>query len=338
MKKISRLFLIAFIFYACQENGKNTTSIEKKPDLPIIQLQPIPTFNADSAYFFVEKQVKFGPRVPNTQAHRNCGNWIVSKLLSYNALVTEQTFETKAFDGTKLSLKNIIASFNPGAKKRILLAAHWDTRPFADHDPEKTRQSEPFDGANDGGSGVGVLLEIARLLGKDSLQPNVGIDLIFFDGEDYGEPDYLEDVPPAERGKNWWCLGSQHWSENKHLTNYTAYYGILLDMVGAPNAKFYKEGFSMSAAPSVVNKVWNIARQLGYQDRFIDQTTPEIMDDHYFVNTIGKINMIDIIEYDNTDGIYFNQHWHTHKDNMNNIDRTTLEVVGKTVLQTVYNE
>jgi len=324
--------LLLFLVTGCGENQRQKS---EKPEVvqPEVTVD-IPDFNADSAYSFIEKQVGFGPRVPNTQAHRDCGDWLVRKLASYHARVEEQPFRATAFDGTPLQLRNIIATFYPDRPKRILLAAHWDTRPFADQDTERTE--EPILGANDGASGVAVILEIARLL-QDHSPISAGIDIIFFDGEDYGETDTYESQTNA--GETYWCLGSQHWSANKHKPGYSAYYGILLDMVGARNAKFYKEGTSRYFAPVVVERIWKAAKGLGYGNYFIMKDSPEIMDDHVFVNHIGKINMIDIIEYDpNNASTYFADYWHTHRDNLEVIDPRTLEAVGETVTYVILNE
>jgi len=290
-----------------------------------------PEFNADSAYSFIQQQVDFGPRVPNTEAHRETRQWLVEKFEEYGMEVTEQNFETRAFDGTMLNLTNIIASWNPQASKRILLAAHWDTRPMADKDTE--RIDEPIDGANDGASGVGVLLEIARIITTDQNQPAVGIDFILFDGEDYGEPEHTN---TRNNSQIWWALGSQHWARNPHQVGYTAYYGILLDMVGGKNARFYREGYSMQYAKNIVQKVWNNAHALGHGDFFQMRNAGEIIDDHVFVNEIAKIPMIDIIDFSPDYG--FGRFHHTHDDSMDIIDRRTLQAVGETVLFTIYQE
>lgn len=294
----------------------------------------VPEFNADSAYQFVARQVAFGPRVPNTAAHRATGDWLIRTLEGYGAQVQVQAFRAQAFNGQMLDLRNIIASYNPQATRRVLLAAHWDTRPFADKDDENPNR--PIDGANDGASGVGVLLEIARQLGQaGNAGPAVGVDLILFDGEDFGQPDNSS-VPSKE---DTWCLGSQHWSANKHKANYTAAYGILLDMVGARGAKFAREEYSRRFANDVVQKVWNTANRIGYSDFFVYQDSPGIIDDHYYVNTRTNIRMIDIIEFDQTsaDG-YFADYHHTHADNMDIIDSRTLKAVGQTVLHVVFQE
>jgi glutaminyl-peptide cyclotransferase len=311
----------------------NKNQEESKPE----RIVDVPASSADSAYFFVKKQVDFGPRVPNSAAHKKAADYFVETFKRYGAQVSVQEFQAKSFDGQKLNLKNIIASYYPEKQKRILLAAHWDTRPFADKDKEKP--NAPFDGANDGGSGVGVLLEIARVL-KSSKAPDVGVDIILFDGEDWGEPDGAQSADQLPSGyKEWWCLGSQYWSTHKHKANYAAYYGILLDMVGARDAKFYKEGTSLQYAPTIVDRVWKRAAKLGYSDIFIQQNVAPITDDHYFVSEVGKIPMIDIIHHDpsSTSGFFGDFH-HTRKDNMDLISAEKLQIVANVVLNVIYYE
>jgi glutaminyl-peptide cyclotransferase len=319
--------LSLLILFSCGEDKpKQETQTTTEASKPMV---PAPLFNSDSAYKYVEQQVAFGPRVPNTPAHQKCGSYLIAKLKSFADTVTVQEFQAKAFDGKMLNLKNIKASFNLDAPKRILLASHWDSRPFADQDSVNPR--DPILGANDGASGVGILIEIARLL-HENKRPNVGVDIILFDGEDYGQPDFYQGPQQYDS----WCLGSQYWSKNKG--SYTAYFGILLDMVGGKDAKFGMEGTSMKYAPTVVKKVWDIANKLGFGKYFIYQQTAQITDDHLYVNQLAKIPMIDIIEYDDSDGNYFGSYWHTHNDNMDVIDKATLNAVGQTVLQTVYEE
>lgn len=326
-------FITALVLSGC----KPDKDLEKRKDDPkdIKPLVVAPEFNADTAYFYIRKQVEYGPRIPNTPAHFQTGTYLVNKLKSFNAIIELQEFQETAYNGETLSLKNIIASFHPQKSRRILLGAHWDTRPFSDKDPESP--ARPFDGANDGGSGVGVLLEIARIVSMH--EPiNAGIDIIFFDGEDYGEPGYYEgDI--MNSSKIYWCLGSQYWSNNKHKRNYMAYYGILLDMVGGKGATFYKEGGSMQFAKKIVDKVWDAGHILGFSQYFINQTSPGITDDHIFVNRDAKIPMINIVEYDPEDpNSYFGAYHHTQDDNMDLIDRSTLKAVGQTVLHVIYNE
>jgi hypothetical protein len=212
-----------------------------------------------------------------------------------------------------------------------MLSAHWDSRRFGDKDSQDMDQ--PIDGANDGASGVGVLLEIARVINSQELKPDVGIDFILFDGEDDGE---LDKGPQLNNGQVWWCLGSQYWSINKHVPNYTAYYGILLDMVGAKGAHFYWEGYSRQYAAGILRKVWENAAKIGQGDFFVMRDTAPIMDDHVFVNENAGIPMVDILDFSPDYG--FGHYHHTHSDNMELIDKRTLQAVGETVLFTVYQE
>ena len=329
-------FGLAVLLASCETKKNNGSLTEQLNTATTIQLKKAPVFEADSAYAFVQKQVSFGTRVPNTPPHVACGNYLAATLKQYGWQVTEQPFEAKAFDGTVLKSKNIFAAWNPSATKRILLAAHWDTRPFADQEKDATKHKTPIDGANDGASGVAVLLEIARTVAASKEIPlEVGIDILLLDSEDYGQP---EGTNSADYKQDTWCLGSQYWANNKHQANYGAYYGILLDMVGGMNAKFHQEQQSMKYAPSVVQQVWQIGQQLGYGQYFITQSSEPIIDDHIYINNIARIPMIDIIHYDPSDGNYFQNDWHTLNDNIKIIDKQTLKAVGQTVLQTVYNE
>ena len=332
MYRISSLILVFASIVSCTTKKENINSDDELTNKNAIS---VPFFNADSAYSFIEKQVSYGPRVPNTAAHVNTGDYIIKKLKQYGLTVIEQNFEATTFDGQNLFLRNIIASYNPSAKKRILLSSHWDSRPFADKDD--IRSNEPILGANDGASGVGVLLEMARVISNASAL-EIGIDIILFDGEDWGNDTQFQPYVPLRDGlESWWCLGSQYWSKNKHKVNYSAFYGILLDMVGGKNAKFFIEDYSRSYAPSIVDKVWGQASQLGYDRYFIRRPGGQITDDHYFVNKNAKIPMIDIIPTDPATGSFGEFH-HTHDDNMSVISKETLDAVGTTLLLVVYKE
>lgn len=300
------------------------------PALPA--LPPVPEFNADSAYAHVAMQVAFGPRVPGTAAHRACGDALVARLKGLGADVIEQTGEVTIYTGARLPLRNIFARFKPAAKDRILLLAHWDTRPFADKDDE--RRNEPIDGANDGASGAGVLLEVARLMAAKDHGP--GVDILFTDVEDHGQPSGA--IQMDESSMNTWALGAQYFAKNPPVPGYTARFGILLDMVGAKGALFYREALSMQYAPSVVNKVWRTAESIGHGDRFIQETKYFVgIDDHVPINQQLRIPTIDIIQYDPATQA-FGPYWHTHDDNMEVIDRETLRAVGRTVVAVVWQE
>ncbi len=316
------LLISCFLIFGCY------TESQKKSE-PNIEIK-VPVFNADSAYYFVEKQVSFGPRFLSSKGWKDCSFWLEKKLKTYTENVIIQQAPVRTYDGKDHTLKNIIASFSVEKNNRIALFAHWDTRHIADHDTENP--NSPILGANDGGSGVAILLEMARQFSKKS--PAIGIDIILFDAEDYGQPE--NSIFPIMQDS--WCLGSQYWSKNPHKSNYFARYGILLDMVGAKNATFRHEQTSSYFASDILQKVWRKANNLGFGSYFVFENAQQILDDHYYVNTITGIPTIDIIEYDPRTKTNFNQHWHTHKDDMQNIDKNTLNAVGQTLLETIYRE
>ena len=309
---------------SCQ-SGKQTAATE-----PYSRISP--DFSADSAYAFIQAQVAFGARVPGTAAHEACGDYLSSKLKRYGAEVVEQHAEITHYDGKNLPIRNIIGSWYPEKEKRILLFAHWDSRPFADEESDLRRQQQPITGADDGASGVGVLLEIARKLHQQPTE--VGIDIIFFDLEDWGQPSFEKNLVQGD----WWCLGSQYWSEQPHVEDYRATYGILLDMVGGSHATFLKEGYSMQYAPGVVEKIWSIAARLGYGNFFLPQSGGYITDDHVAVNEQQRAPSVNIINLKRDTNTGFVSHWHTLSDDMRNIDRNTLKAVGQTVMEVIYTE
>ena len=324
--KMLYILFAAAMISCSQTPSSSSAKVESQP----VKQQNVPAFDADSAWVFVENQVKFGPRVPNSEAHVACGNYLTSELKRFGAQVYEQEATLTAYNGTQLKAKNIIGSYNQENSKRVLLFAHWDSRPYADHDKDPANHKKPIDGADDGASGVGVLLEMARQFSIKS--PAIGIDIIFFDAEDYGTPEFVK-----EYKENTWCLGAQFWAKNPHVKGYKADFGILLDMVGAKNASFFKEATSMRYAPQIVEEVWSTARDLGYGKFFINAEGGAITDDHQYVILGRNIPCIDIIYTDPESDNGFGPHWHTQNDTMDNIDRETLKAVGQTVLQVVYN-
>lgn len=326
IRSLAIALALATILFCCKSKTASEATSGEQP-----KLVAAPAFNQDSAYAFVKKQVDFGPRVPNTPAHKACGDFLVGTLKKYGLQVTEQTFVPTTYDGKKLNARNIIGTYNPTASKRILLSAHWDSRPFSDQD--SVNKTQPVLAANDGASGVGVLLEIARVLSAQAQKPDLGVDIIFFDAEDWGNPGESDDKYSG------YCLGSQYWAANKHIPGYTAYFGILLDMVGAKGAVFQQEGYSVQMAESVVRQVWDIAGRLGYNNYFINQRGAAITDDHVPVNEVAKIPMIDIIhtQPNNLSHTFFDG-WHTTHDTMDVIDANTLKAVGQTLIQVLYEE
>ena len=305
----------------------------------VAKVNPVgPSFNADSAYAFTKAQCDFGPRDMNSRGHDLCGEWIVSKFKEYGCKVTTQTATLAGYDGTKLRSRNIMASINPEATTRILLCAHWDSRPWADNDPDSANWRKPILAANDAASGVAVMLELARIIGKSkdekAFNKQLGIDFVCFDAEDWGTPQWADVADNADS----WALGAQYWSKNLPQ-GYEARYGILLDMVGGVGAKFYREGMSMQSAPEIVKKVWRAAREVGFGSYFPKEDGGVITDDHVPVNQFAKIPTIDIIPYyADCQQSSFGPTWHTLADNMENIDKNTLKAVGQTLVQVIYKE
>lgn len=299
----------------------------------IEKVQPVgPDFNADSAYIYLQEQCDFGPRTMNSVAHDKCEKWIIQKFEQYGCKVTTQKATLNGYDGTPLRSTNIMASYNPEATTRIMFCAHWDCRPWADNDPDSTNWHKPIIAANDAASGVGVMIELARILKGSSLE--LGVDFICFDAEDYGTPQWFEGEDPGDT----WALGAQYFANNLP-EGYAPRYGILLDMVGGVGAKFYREGMSMQYAPAIVKKVWNAARQVGYGSYFPKDDGGMITDDHIPVNQTANIPCIDVIPYyPDCAQSSFGPTWHTIADNMDNIDKNTLKAVGQTMVQVLFTE
>jgi glutaminyl-peptide cyclotransferase len=299
----------------------------------------IPSFSADSAYNFTEKIVGMSPRIVGTEGAKNVKTYIIAQFKKYGADIIEQPFSVKTFDGKTHAATNIIARCNVQATKRVLLSAHWDSRPFADsrEETDPAHRNKPILGAEDSGSAVAMLIEMARQLQATPLN-NVGVDIVLFDAEDYGDTSKTRPTTQAQLDAQnlTWALGSQHWSANPHVAGYTAAYGINLDMAGSTNARFPKELYSVNHASSVVEKVWRVGRFHGFGNYFLDETaTSELTDDHVYVNKLAKIPMIDIINWSENG---FGKYWHTHNDNMSAIDKATLKAVGQTVLSVLHYE
>ena len=311
-----------------------------------------PAFNADSAYAYIEGQMAFGPRVPNSKAHNDCAVWLIQQLRAKGAKVELQRGEMPDYRGNMQQIYNIIAHFSTpeiASRPRILLGAHYDTRPWCDEEDDYADRFYNVPGANDGASGVGVLLEVARQLGlriSDSTL-HTPVDIVFFDCEDMGTPRFYTGMEREDT----WCLGSQLWATNyARLTgeadptakrsNSEAVnqakpiysFGIVLDMVGAPDASFPRELYSTQYARNYQQKIWKDAEQLGYGALFSQQQSYPITDDHYYVNYIAGIPCVDIIHYDIRNATGFAAWWHTRNDDMSNISLSTLQAVGEVVM------
>lgn len=331
--KIMIALLIVALIAGAAFNFLPSNKAEVSETEEIEKVQPVgPDFNADSAYIYLQEQCDFGPRTMNSTAHDKCEKWIIQKFEQYGCKVTTQKATLNGYDGTPLRSTNIIASYNPEATTRIMFCAHWDCRPWADNDPDSTNWHKPIVAANDAASGVGVMIELARILKGSGLE--LGVDFICFDAEDYGTPQWFEGEDPGDT----WALGAQYFANNLP-EGYAPRYGILLDMVGGVGAKFYREGMSMQYAPAIVKKVWNAARQVGYGSYFPKDDGGMITDDHIPVNQTANIPCIDVIPYypDCTQSS-FGPTWHTIADNMDNIDKNTLKAVGQTMVQVLFTE
>ena len=291
-----------------------------------------PSFCSDSAYAYIERQMAFGPRVPNSAAHTQCAVWLIEQLRAFGAEVELQKGFMPDYRDNNQQIYNIIGHFNTpetASRPRILLGAHYDTRPWCDEEESYSERFYNVPGANDGASGVGVLLEVARQLGaRDSLLTPV--DIIFFDVEDMGTPRFYTG---AER-EDTWCLGSQLWATNysRQTSSINYQYGIVLDMVGAPDATFPREMYSTNYAANYQQKIWRAAQQLGYGALFNNQQSYPITDDHYYINYIAGIPCVDIIHYDIRNATGFASWWHTRQDDMQNISKSTLQAVGEVVM------
>lgn len=289
-----------------------------------------PLFDANRAFADLEKQCQFGPRNPGSDGHRQCLEFLVEELGKTCDHVRRQTFvyvdkrdSSKIIEGT-----NIIASINlePAAKKRVMLGAHWDTRPWADKDSDSSRRHLPILGANDGASGVAVLLEVARAIKQQPL--DIGVDILLFDLEDYGEHN-AELFPDS---LNPYCIGSEYFArQNK---TYFPAYGIIVDMVGDRNLDLPIENYSYANAKEVVNKVWGAAKRLG-KPAFRQSIEEAIYDDHIPFQRIG-IPCIDIIDFNYPDETH--RYWHTHQDTPDKCSKESLQQVGDVLLEVLYSE
>lgn len=324
MNKLSLLIipLLALSLTAC----KNRQAATADGAGDTITVTPV-KFDADSAFASIEKQCAFGPRVPNTDAHRQCGDYIAAAFKALDLSVQEQKSDVRTYDGTVYHNRNIIASYRPELADRIVIATHWESRPWADADPDTANHRRPVMAANDGASGVAVMLEVARHL--KALNPQFGIDFVCFDSEDSGAPYWDEDKAP-EDGSDW-CLGAQYWSSNLP-DGYSPRFGILLDMVGGADARYCYEGVSLRYARDTMVGLWDAATRAGAADLFQPIEGGWAKDDHVYMNETAGIPTVDVIPYVGG-GSAFGATWHTVSDTPENISKQTLRGVGQTLLQ-----
>ena len=323
-----KYFLFAIVLSFLSACSFASHSEKTKQDDTIVRV--VPTFNPDSAYQYVKAQCDFGPRVPGSEAHTACLQYFVEQFSRFGAdTVIVQEGESMIYDGTKMPIRNVVASYGLGKPNRVMICAHWDSRPFADNDINSDNRRKAIIGANDGASGVGVMMELARQLGQKNAA--IGVDLILFDLEDWGAPDWEQ----SKLSDGGWALGSKYWASRPHIPGYQAQFAILLDMVGAQGAQFYREYFSDQYASWVVDRVWNKAADLGLGHVFVNQRGGGVTDDHINVNRAG-IPCIDIIQFQTETETGFGDYWHTHNDDMRNIDLLTLDAVGRVLMEIIY--
>lgn len=336
MRKYYSILIFIVISWSCNScNSKTDTSSSESTKTVTTDYSKIPQFNEDSCFLFVAKQVSFGVRVPNSEGHIKCGNYLVKYFTKYADTVYVQNTIVQSFDGKQLKIKNIIASFLPQQKEnRLLICAHWDSRPFADQETDLQKMKQPILAADDAGSGVAVMMELAKILQQN--KPDRGIDLVMLDAEDYGCPSPGSPLLKGAYDEDSYCLGTQYWCKNPHVGNYSAGAGILLDMVGARGATFGLENVSMQYAPGLMNEIWTTANEIGFGSHFVNQSISGITDDHTYINSILKIPTIDIVYHDFTGQKWFAPHWHTLNDNMDIIDKSTLKAVGQTLVTYIY--
>ena len=326
--------IISFLILLCVICSCSTTKKSQTTEQTVVSVE----FNADSAYAFCAAQCDFGPRTMNSEAHERCSEWIQQQFRQYGYQVQLQKADLKGYDGTILKSTNIIASQKQTANSqkpeaRIFICAHWDSRPWADNDPDEANWRKPVMAANDGASGVAVMLELARLLQQND-SARMAVDFICFDAEDWGIPQWENDVDGDS-----WALGAQYWSASNLPQQGNYQFGILLDMVGGQGAKFYREIFSLKYAHNIVERVWQAANTAGYASIFPYLDGGQITDDHVPVNEKAGVPCIDIINhYPDCEQSSFGPTWHTVNDDMQHIDKNTLKAVGQTLIQLIYSE
>ncbi len=303
---------------------KTKTATTSQTQVEEVKMKAV-AFDSEMAYSYIQRQVELGYRLPNTEAHKKCGDWIVEQVKSFGVEVEEQVFDGTDYYDKAVKGRNIIASINPQEPNRIILLAHYDTRAVADHDPHTSNQKLAISGADDGASGVAVLLELLRQ--AQLRKSKMGLDVLFVDLEDGGKK-------ASEEG---WCQGSKYWAKNPHKKSYQARFGVLLDMVGAKDARFCWEAYSRAYAAPYVYRLWETAHKLGWRKYFITRETSALTDDHVPLIENRSIPTVDIVNYDDTRSGGFGKHWHTLDDSIEVISKETLQAVGETVGTTIEN-
>jgi glutaminyl-peptide cyclotransferase len=310
--------LVLCLLASCTGDRSNEAQQSSRVARPR-QVVAVPDFSGKEAFSYLTAQTNFGPRNPNSVGHRNCLDYLVGELRRFADAVNRQDFTHTGSRGEEIRLTNVIASFNLAATNRVMLAAHWDTRPWADQDSDPSKRNKPVIGANDGASGVAVLLEVAKLIKQSP--PPIGVDILLFDGEDLGRNNDLTNF----------ALGSKHFASHKSPT-FNPQYGVLLDMIGDAQLEIKKEQNSVRYAPDVVDYVWSVAQRLGIL-QFVSESGPYVYDDHIPLNEAG-IKTIDLIDFDYPDRS--NRYWHTSEDTPDKCSPASLQAVGTLLVHLIY--
>lgn len=307
-------------FVACTSDQSKDVRKPAK-NQPATTAISIPDFSGKEAFDYLLAQTNFGPRNPGSPSHRNCLEYLVNELSRFSDAVNRQEFTHGGSRGEQIKLTNIIASFNLTATNRVLLAAHWDSRPYADEDKDPKKRDKPIIGANDGASGVAVLLQLAKMMKQ--IPPPLGVDIILFDGEDFGQKGDLTNF----------LLGSKYFASHKPTT-FNPQFGILLDMIGDAQLEIQKEKSSVRFAPDLVQLVWATAERLGLRE-FSPYEGPDLYDDHIPLNEAG-IKMIDLIDFHYPDQTH--RYWHTSEDTPDKCSPSSLQVVGTLLTHLIYEK
>ena len=320
MKMTLLYIILAAMMTACGGTGNSSADGRTTDTAVTASSQSVhsDSFDGHAALELARQQCDFGPRVPATPAHAKCAEWLTTTLQASCDTVIVQQGTVTTGQGNPLGIKNIIGIINPDAEKRLLLLAHWDTRPWADNDPDVANHKQPVMGANDGASGVAVLLQLAKQLKADGT--TLGVDILLVDAEDMG----INDIEES------WCLGTQYWTTHPHVAGYKPLFGILLDMVGAEDARFTREYYSSRYASGFGDMIWNCAAG----DHFRNIDGGAVTDDHIFINQAG-IPCVDIIDMRTDGNSGFCPVWHTISDTMDRISPYTLTEVGQTLINVI---
>jgi Zn-dependent M28 family amino/carboxypeptidase len=305
------VILFFCLFVGCKGDARSGTSAQASGATGASNTSgsTVTGFDGNAAYNYAKTQFDFGPRVPGTPAAKKAGDWIIQQMRSRADTVIVQAFTYTTADGKKLPLRNILARFRPEQRDRVLYMTHWDSRPVSESAGTEAERKLPVPGANDGASGVGLFIALGDALKKT--KPNVGVDLLFTDGEDYGQ------FGPPEVDV---LIGSKYFAEHLPSPDYRPLYGILFDMIGDKDLRIPYEMNSFQQAPDVVAKVWQTAADLGYGNIFVQESGGLITDDHIPLLNRG-LRVIDVID------LTYAPH-HTPNDTMDKISPRSLAIVG----------